>query len=274
LPAASRLLAVALVVGAFAARASAQTASASPDVAGFRTFAAWPDDAQVLAPGSAVISVAASAWRWAFGSGVGFPALYGSVGIAPRVQVSATFERDASSYTDGTHTASIGDRYIIGKIALIDPDTARIGLAVSPMVQILGDESLTYYRYYQSSDTNRVQFALPLHLQVPMGAARVSASAGIFSIGSMFASGAIEAPVNSRLVVNGSITHAFSNETSILDTSSVTSRHRTDASAGAWIVLSPSAFVFGSIGRTISRTDQNSMTLSANVGVAVFLGQK
>ena len=200
--------------------------------------------------------------------------MYGSVGIVPRVQISATFERDASSYIDGTSTSSIGDRYIIGKIALVDPGKARIGIAVSPMVQILGDESLTYYRYYKSSDTSRVQMALPVHVQVPLRSARVSASAGVFSLGSTFASAAVETSVNDRLVVNGSITHAYSTGTTLSSGGSGVSRHRTDATAGAWIILSPSAFVFGSIGRTISHTDQNSMTLSVNVGLAVFFGRK
>lgn len=253
-----------------ASRASAQT----PDIAGFRTFATWPDDAQVLAPGTAVISVSVSTWRWAFGSGAGVPAVYGSVGVAPRVQLSATFERDWSSYDDGTRVASIGDRYIVGKIGLLDPDKARVGVAVSPMLQVLGNESLDYYRYYKGADTSRVQVAVPVHVQVPLGAARVSASAGVFSLGSTFASAAIEASVNDRLIVNGSITQAYSTGTRVVDPVSDVSRHRTDVTGGAWIILSPSAFVFGSIGRTISRTDQNSLTLSASVGLAIFIGRQ
>jgi len=263
-------LAALSIVCTLPASAAAQS---TPDVASFRTFASWPDDAQVLSPGTGVVSMSLSTWRWAFGSGVSFPALYGSVGIAPHTQISATFERDHSTYTDGTTTSSIGDRYIIGKIALFDPDKYPIGVAISPMLQILGDESLTYYRYYKSSDTSRVQFALPVHVQFPAGKARVSASAGVFSVGSTFISGGIEAPINARLVVNGSISHSYSTETALFSEATDVSRRRVDANAGAWVILSPAAFLFGSIGRTISHADQNGMTLSASFGLAVYIGR-
>ena len=45
------------------------------------------------------------------------------------------------------------------------------------------------------------------------------------------------------------------------------------ATGGLAVVLSPAASIFGSIGRTISHRDQNSMTLTANFGVAFFLGR-
>ena len=50
-------------------------AQSTVDVAGFRTFATWPDDAEVLDKGSSVVSVGISNWRWAFGRGVAVPTL-------------------------------------------------------------------------------------------------------------------------------------------------------------------------------------------------------
>lgn len=266
------ILGTALALGV-ASRASAQSAS-ELDVAGFRTFVTWPDNAEVLERGSAVVSIAVAHWRWALGRGTGLPSLFGAVGVGRRVQVGASFERDASTYTDGLKQTSLGDAYIIGKVTLVDPGTHRIGVAVSPLLQILGRESLTYYQYYKSADTGRVQWGLPVHVQIPLGRLKASASAGYFSIGSSFVSGTLEAPVNERVVLTGTISQSYSTETNALFDAADVSRRRADVSGGAWYVVSPAAFLFGTIGRTISSADQNSMTLIVNFGVALFFGQR
>ena len=269
-----RALVLALLACGSAVPTYAQS-TAAPDLSGFRTFATWPDDAQVSVPGQATVSLSLSSWRWAFGHGMGLPGVFIGMGAAPHVQVSATLERDTSDYTDGTTLTTFGDTYVVAKVALVDPGTHRIGFAVSPLLQVLGDDSLTYYRYYQSTNTSRVQWALPVHVQVPVGRVQLSVSGGYFSVGSSFVAGMVEASVNSHLSVNGTISQAYSHNTSALaDTVVAVSRHRSDVSGGLSLIATPSVFVFGSVGRTISATNQNSMTLSANLGIALILGKK
>ena len=135
-------LALGLCVPSFA---HAQSASA-PDVAGFRTFATWPDDAGVLAPGEGLVSLSLATWRWAFGDGIGLPGVYGTVGVCRRLEFGGGVERDVSRYVDKTKNTSYGDRYLVAKIQLVKSD--RVDVGVSPMLQILSDPSLTYYRYY------------------------------------------------------------------------------------------------------------------------------
>lgn len=244
------------------------------DVSGVRTFATWIDDAEVLEPGASVLSFAVTRWHWALGHGTGLPTLYGAIGVAPRLQIGASVERDASRYADGTRQTLFGDSYIVGKAVLVDAQTHRVGIAVSPLLQILSASSLDYYRYYKSATTGRIQWALPVHLQVALGSMRVSASAGYFSVGTSFAGASLDAPVGSRLVVVGTISQSYSTDSGTLADELDVGRQRTDASGGAWIVVSPSVYVFGLIGRTISATDLNSMTLSANAGIAVFLRRR
>ena len=248
-------------------------AQAAVDVAGFRTFATWPDDAEVLDKGSGVLSVGVSNWHWALGRGIAVPSLFGSVGLGRRLQFGVTIESDRSTYTDATHQTSLGDVYLIGKIGVVDPRTHRIGVAISPLVHVLSPDGLTYYRYYRSGTMRRAQFGLPVHVQIPAGRARVSVSGGVFSVGSAFVSGGADASINSRLSVNGTISQAFATGTALVDNPDV-SRRRSDVSGGASLSLSPAVVLFGSIGRTISSTDQNSLTLLGNFGVAVFFGRR
>lgn len=243
------------------------------DFSGFRTFATWVDDAEVLEPGAALVSVAATRWHWTLGRGTGLPNVFAAIGVAPRVHVTASLERTASSYADGTRQTSFGDTYIAGKAVLVDARAHRVGIAVSPMLQILGNDSLEYYRYYKSENTGRVQWALPVHVQVPIGSLRAYGSAGYFSVGASFVGAALEVPVSSKLVIVGTISQSYATDAGTLADELGVSRRRTDASAGAWIVASPSLSIFGVVGRTISSTDENSMTLAANVGISLYFAR-
>ena len=228
----------------------------------------------MLEPGQGVLSLAVARWHWAFGRGTAVPSLFGAVGVAPRLQVGASVERDASRYADGTRQTSFGDSYIVGKAVLLDGHTRRVGIAVSPLLQVLGNTSLDFYRYYKSASTDRIQWALPVHVQVRLGSMRVYGSAGHFSVGASFAGVSFDAPVGSRLVAIGTVSQAYSTDSGTLADELSLSPRRTDASGGAWIIISTSVYPFCVIGRTISSTDLNSMTLSANVGIAVFLGRR
>jgi len=90
---------------------------------------------------------------------------------------------DIGAVADGTRQASFGDTYIVAKAVLLDAQTHRVGIAVSPLLQILGTSSLDYYRYSKSATIGRIQWALPVHVQAPLGSMRVYASAGYFSVG-------------------------------------------------------------------------------------------
>ena len=251
-----------------------RAAPAPLDISGYRTFVAWIADAEVLEPGTVLLSAAATRWHSALSRDTGMPSLSGSVGITPRLQIGASFERYTSSYADGTRRASFGDSYIIGKVVLADANTYRAGVAVSPIVQILSNDSLEYYRYHHSAATGRIQWALPVHAQMRIGPMRAYASAGYFSVGGSFAGAAIDAPVNNRLTITATVSHSYATTSSTSAERLGVSRHRSDAGGGVSIVLSPSVFAFGAIGRTISHRDENSMTLAANAGIALLLRRR
>src|SRR5205085_8918592 len=93
-------------------------------------------------------------------------------------------------------------------------------------------------------------------------------SAGYFSRGVFFGSGAIEMPASPRLITTAALTwtHSLVNEPE-LDASAIAAT-RVDVTGAATYRLTSSIAAFGSLGRTISKTDANSATLMMNAGLA------
>ena len=97
---------------------------------------------------------------------------------------------------------------------------------------------------------------------------RTFGSAGYFSRGALFASGAVEAALSNRAWVTGSISRSHSIEKDDLSVALGLTQSRTDVSGGMSVVVGPAISAFGSVGRTISRRDANSATFTLTMGLA------
>ncbi len=234
----------------------------APAGTGVRSFGVWLDDASVMPRGSGWVSVSLGHWRTALFNQTDVPTIDAGYGVWRRVQVGGSVPyfhaRDAGG---GPMTSGLGDVYLNTKIQLREAGgTHTVGFAVIPVVEVLGEAA---------PDGSRAHWALPASIEVQKNGFRVYGTAGYFSRGALFASGALEVPVSDRVVAFGSLTHSYSTRSDPLALSMGLNQQRSDVTGGASYVLAPSAIVFGSIGRTISRRDPTSASLALNVGISL-----
>ena len=105
-------------------------------------------------------------------------------------------------------------------------------------------------------------------MQTNAGSARIYGTAGYFSRGSVFGSGAVELPVGPKLTLTMNIAHGYSSATDPRSDALGITRHRTDIAAGCYVVAAPGFVVFASAGRTFDPTDK-STTLAGGVAFSL-----
>jgi hypothetical protein len=239
----------------------------SPSGTGVRAFGVWLDDASVMPQGSGWVSVSIGHWRTALFRQTDVPTIDGGYGLASRVQVGGSMPfYHATDMTGAGASSGLGDVYLNAKFQLRAPNAQHaVGFALIPVVEILGEAA---------PDGSRMHWALPGSIEIQQQRFRAYGTAGYFSRGSLFASAALDVPVSSRVVAFGSVTHSYSARPDPLAVAMGLNQQRSDVTGGATYVVTPSATVFGSVGRTISRQDPTSATLAVNVGVSLTFERK
>ena len=226
------------------------------------SFGSWLDDASVIPQGGGTMSVAFSYWRTPSYREVDVPVIDGGVGIAPRVQFNFNVPDYHAGDSDGTVVRGIGDMYVSTKIQLKDPSAGdhRIGFALTPLLEIL--------TYAPRPDTSRVSWAIPASVELRRDRWRTFGSAGYFSRGALFASGAVEVALTTRTAVTGTVSRSHSIRRDELSAELGLGQSRTDVSGALSVALNPAVSAFGAVARTISKQDANSSTLAVTGGVA------
>jgi hypothetical protein len=232
--------------------------------AGAVFLAAWLDDAETLGPGEATVGLSAGRSESPDGGETDAPVFFGAAGVARRVQLSGSVPYYRTSYDDGYASSGLGNTYLACKVKLLDPGTHLVGLAVSPVLEILSDASL--------SDTtlglSRVNWAVPVSIQAGRGRTRALASAGYFSRGAAFLAAGLERSVSTRVALDVALSYMHATRASEASDLSGLSRSRLDATAGVLLTLSPAVSVSGALGRTLSSLDQNGARLLASASVS------
>lgn len=246
--------------------AAQPSAAGSPELqtVGISTlsFGSWLDDASVIPQGGGTMSVAFSYWRTPSYREVDVPVIDGGVGIAPRVQFNFNVPYYHAGDSDGTVVRGIGDMYVSTKIQLKDPSAGdhRIGFALTPLLEIL--------TYAPRPDASRVSWAIPASVELRRDRWRTFGSAGYFSRGALFASGALEVALTTRTAVTGTVSRSHSIRRDELSAELGLGQSRTDVSGALSFALNPAVSAFGAVARTISKQDANSSTLAVTGGVA------
>jgi hypothetical protein len=242
------------------------SAAGSPELGvigtGIRNFGSWLDDASVMPEGKGAFSVAFGYWRTPGYREFDFPAIDGAVGLTRRVHVGMSVPVYHASEPGGPVARGLGDFYLSTKIQLRDPsaEQGRMGVAISPVLEVLS--------YAPGPEAGRVNWALPVSLEVQGDGWRVFGSTGYFSRGALFGSGAVEVTLSDRISAIGAISQSHSIKQDDLSTALGYAQSRTDVSGGVNVSVSPAMMVFGSIGRTLSQQDPNSTTLVFTSGVS------
>jgi len=249
-------------------RGSGPSASASPELqqqiqaADGRVFGSWLDDASLLEPGTGSLTLSVGYWRTPAYREWDVPATDASVGLTRRVQVGMTAPYFHAGVPNGAVAHGLGDLYFSGKVQLLDPAARgrRIGFSATPLLEVLSAAP--------SAGQSRLGWALPGSIEVRGTGWRAFGSAGYFSRGSLFASGAFEVPVSDRAWVTGTIGRSHSIRRDDASRALGLVQTRTDVS-GSLSVAAGSMTMFGSVGRTISALDANSSTLAFTAGVSL-----
>ena len=231
---------------------------------GIRNFGVWLDDASVAEPGGGWMSVSFGYYKTDLFNEVDVPVADAGVGIARRVQFGFSVPVYNLSEPGVPATHGLGDVYLHSKIQLRDAANAPhgFGYAILPIIEVLSS--------VPADGQRRVNWALPVSMELQRTGWRAYGSAGYFSRGSLFASGALEKTLTDRLWITGTLSHAYSTKADVVQVPGL-NRVRTDVSGGASYALRPSWILFGSIGRTISTHDENSARLSLSAGISLNL---
>lgn len=236
--------------------------SSSGPTAAIRQFGSWLDDASLLEPGQGWAALSFGHYRMLGGRQTDFPVFDAGYALTPRVQVGASVPLYRLYLADGTRVHGLGDVYLTAKVSIVDPaqSDSGIGFAVLPLVEVLS--------HPDPIDGGRLFWALPVSAEIRQEKYRVYGSGGYFSRGAVFGSGALEVPVHDRVIVTGGfiVTRAL-NDDPIADSLRL-SKTRADVTGGAAAILTPAIAAFGSIGRTISGTDENGLSLMLSGGLS------
>jgi hypothetical protein len=245
------------------APAGGGAAQVQPGVAaGVRNFGSWLDDASMMEPGGGSLAVSFGWYRSPLFHEFDAPVADGGIGFTRRVQFGFSVPYYHMNEPGGPVFRGLGDLYLSSKVQVLEPAAAHrgVGVAVTPVVEMLSSDPV--------DGTTRFNWAAPISLELQRSGWRLFGSAGYFSQGSLFASGAIEMALAQRVTVTGTLTQSHS---TIADDPAATlalSRTRRDLSGGLTYMVSSGCGVFGTVGRTISQQDANAASVVISGGVA------
>ena len=218
----------------------------------------WVDDATLLEPGSAMVTISAMRWSGSGISEIDFPIVDATVGVTRRVQFSATVPRITGNEAMGI-VGGLGTSYISGKFSLIEDSAFR--LAVSPLLEILGSGAVQSLPEGES----RYQIGVPFSVDAGSGPVRVFAAAGFFTRGAWFAGGGTGFQLSPRMGASLSFTRSWASEFEGVR------RNRSEVSGGVSYFLTDQIAVSGSMGHTVATLAENGAGLSVGGGVTFIL---
>ena len=245
------------------APSSGGAAQVQPGVsAGVRNFGAWLDDASLMTPGAGSLTLSFGLYRSPLFHEFDAPVADGGIGLTRRVQFGFSVPYYHVNEPGGPVFRGVGDMYLSSKVQLREPSAEHhgLGFAVTPVIAVLSSDPTETGR--------RFNWAAPVSVELQRDGWRAFGSAGYFSQGSLFASGALEVAASDRVTITGTLTQSHSTIADDPAATLVLSRTRTDVSGSAAYMLKPGVAVFGYVGRTISKQDANAASVVVSGGVS------
>ena len=240
------------------------SAAGSPEIqisgTGTRNFGSWLDDAGVVAPGDAFVSIGFGLWNMPGYREFNVPMLDAGLGVHRRVQVGGSVPYFYANEPGGPVARGFGNSYLTAKIQLREPRKGRFGFSTTPVLELLTAPAV--------EGGSRHSWGLPLNIELQQSRWRAFGSVGYFSRGAIFASGAGETAIGNRTWITGSISLSHSMKTDPLSVALGLAKTRLDVTGSVSRAVSRRASVYGSLGRTVSRADANSAKLALTAGVA------
>jgi hypothetical protein len=230
-----------------------------------RSFGVWLDDASVLDPRVSWLTVSVQRWASPALHGFDVPVIDLSVGIVPRLQVSASVPFTQYALPGSPMNGQLGDLYLTGKYVIREPAEGRVGVSVAPSLEVLSTAA--------TADTalSRMNGVLATSVEWRIDGSRVYGSTGYYTRGAVFAGAALERAVSARLRATGALT--FSRSTAPIEASTTwgLAHQRVDLAGSVSWIVSPRLVVFGGLGRTLSHLDPDSTRYAASFGTSMEL---
>jgi hypothetical protein len=215
-----------------------------------------------MAPGAIWVGISTVRWQNAGVNEMSFPVVDAAVGMTPRLQIGASVPRLVASDALG-RPSGLGTTFLNAKIGILDDSERPLKAAVTPTLEILGNLAMQF----APAGQNRVQWGLPVSLELDRGIARIYGSAGYFSPDVWYTGAGAGTQFGSRVGLSVSFSRAWSR--SVLDDPSVPAPRRHDVSTGVSLNLTPNVGVFGSVGRTFKTDAQFGAGTTVSVGVSL-----
>jgi hypothetical protein len=241
----------------------ASVSVATTAVAGPTPFA-WVDDASLLEAGS--VSVAMSVVRWQ-GSGlseVDVPVIDASIGLTPRVHLTATVPRVVGSVDPLGPAGGVGTSYFSAKIAALNDAKRSLKLSVAPTLEVLGHGVLQS----MAEGERRVHFGLPVSVELDRGRARLYAGGGYFTRGVWFTGAGAGTRLNNKVFVSGGFSRSW--RVSNVPDIPLSDRDRKEITGSGSYAVTPQISVYGAVAQTIATLDENGAGTSLIGGVSFF----
>ena len=232
-------------------------------VAGPTPFA-WVDDASLLEAGSVSIAMSVVRWQGSGLSEVDVPVIDASIGLAPRVHLTATVPRVVGSVDPLGAVGGVGTSYFSAKIAALNDAKRSLKLSVAPTLEVLGHGVLQS----MAGGERRVHFGLPVSVEMDRGRARLYAGGGYFTRGVWFTGAGAGTRLNDKVFVSG----GFSRSWRVSDVPDVplSDRDRKEITGSAAYAVTPQISVYGAVAQTIATLDENGAGTSVIGGVSFF----
>jgi hypothetical protein len=210
------------------------------------------------------LSVAATHWQNAGIGETDVPVMDAAIGLAPRIQLSASVPRVVGSSDPTGAVGGMGTSFFSTKLAVYESRRHSFKAATSPTMIVIGKGILDP----GSSNQSRVRWGLPVSAEISQGRARLYGGGGYFSPGVWFGGAAVGFRFNEKAAVSGGFSRAW--RTSEIAGLPIDQRDRKEISGGISYALSPRVNAFGSVGRTIATLDENGAGTSIAGGLSVF----
>jgi hypothetical protein len=226
---------------------------------------AWIDDATILDPGAVALSISMMRWQGPDVSEVDAPIVDAAIGLASRVQLSATVPRIVGSEDPAGVTGGVGTSFVTAKIQVAANRQRTVKLAVAPTLQFLSAGVVQTL----GPNEGRVRFGLPISLEVDRGDVRVYGGGGYFSPGLRFAGAAIGFRTAPKVFVNAGLSRAWRSVEQDVGIA-LSERDRKELSGGVAYTLTPHISVFGAVSTTIATLDENGAGKTISGGISIW----
>jgi hypothetical protein len=187
----------------------------------------------------------------------------GALGIGQRVEARYAVSLPVASGGGDHRGIRIGDSSLSLKMRVRDSGGTRVGLALQPTLEILGQDSL----WAKERGPHKYNLALPLIAQRTVWRLPIRSAVGYSTRGAVFAGVGSSASLTRRLGLFANLLYSHATSNSTLSTEWGLPRSRAETGAGVWYCASSHFTLVACFARTVMRMDANATRHMVSAGV-------